>query len=232
MNPLIRTTVRARLIGATLLLVSSSVAHAALFYNEAVFGDLSNLHSAPTPLTFSLGVNRIVGTMGGSPSSDPDIFTFTIAPGHALNSIFLQPLDPAERSFYAIASGATISPSDASAHLGSLLTFAYGEMFDQLSSGGNYGGSGFTRPSARGPTPLGFRKSAPALTTILPTPSPSSPSPPATLPSPVSSVSASPPPAAAPAIKPSNLPSYKLAHPPKVAVHHGGLFRTRILDLI
>jgi len=150
MNPPFNTAVRARLIGATLLLVSSSVAHAALFYNEAVSGDLSNLHSAPTPLTFSLGVNRIVGTMGGSPSSDPDIFTFNIAPGHALTSIFLAPLDPAERSFYAIASGATISPSDASAHLGSLLTFAYGELIEQLGVGGNYGGSGFTLPLGAG----------------------------------------------------------------------------------
>ena len=113
-------------------------------------GDLSNLGSAPTALDFSLGVNRVTGTMGGPPNSDPDIISFTIQPGQFLTSIFLEPLAPAERSFYAIAAGPTINLTDGTTHLGNYLTYQFGELIDELSLGGEFGGTGFTVPLGAG----------------------------------------------------------------------------------
>jgi hypothetical protein len=123
---------------------------AALFYDEAVSGDLSNLGSAPTALVFDLGQNIVTGTMGGPPSSDPDIITFTIQPGQALTSIYLEPLVPAERSFYAIAAGSTINMTDGTTHLGNFLSYHYGELIGALSLGGEFGGTGFTVPLGPG----------------------------------------------------------------------------------
>lgn len=150
MHSTFHTAVRARLFGVVLLLASASLAPAALFYDESVSGDLSNLGSAPTVLDFSLGVNRVTGTMGGEPDSDPDIITFTIQPGQFLTSIFLEPLNPAERSFYAIASGPTINMTDGNAHLGNYLTYQFGELIGELSLGGEFGGTGFTIPLGAG----------------------------------------------------------------------------------
>jgi hypothetical protein len=150
MHSIFHATVRARFFGVCLLLVSASLAHAALFYDESVSGDLSNLGSAPTVLDFTLGVNRVTGTMGGSPDSDPDIISFTIQPGQFLTSIFLEPLDPAERSFYAIAAGPTINMTNGATHLGNYLTYQFGELIDELSLGGEFGGTGFTVPLGAG----------------------------------------------------------------------------------
>jgi hypothetical protein len=151
MHSTFHATVRARLLGGvSLLLASASLAHAGLFYDESVSGDLSNLGSAPTALEFSLGVNRVTGTMGGPPTSDPDIISFTIQPGQFLTSIFLEPLDPAERSFYAIAAGPTINLTDGTMHLGNYLTYQFGELIDELSLGGEFGGTGFAVPLGAG----------------------------------------------------------------------------------
>lgn len=125
-------------------------ARANSLYDESLSGDLSNLGSAPTQLVFSPGVNRIIGTMGGGSDADPDIFTFTIQPGQSLSSIYLGPMNPQERSFYAIASGSTINMTDATTHLGSYLTYTIGELIDILAIGGAYGGTGFELPLGPG----------------------------------------------------------------------------------
>lgn len=150
MPPLITCVVPpARLALLGLLSLVPSV-HAALFYDEAVSGDLSNLGSTPTPLAFTVGANRVVGTMGGPPGGDPDIITFTLRPGQRLTSIFMAPLDPAERSFYAIAAGSSINMTDGTSHLGNFLTYHYGEILGELALGGEFGGMGFTAPLGSG----------------------------------------------------------------------------------
>jgi MYXO-CTERM domain-containing protein len=145
-----RLDATALFFGVSLLLASASVASAGLFYDEDVTGDLSNFGSAPTVLDFTLGVNRVTGTMGGPPDADPDIITFTIQPGQFLSSIYLEPLDPAERSFYAIAAGSTINMTDGTTHLGNYLTYQFGELITELSFGGEFGGTGFTAPLGAG----------------------------------------------------------------------------------
>lgn len=147
-----RSTLRLRplLLAALLPLASAAAAHAALDFNEAVSGDLSNLGSAPTPLTFSLGVNRVSGTMGGPPEADPDIFTFTLQPGWQLTSIFLGPMNPQERSFFGLAAGPTIDTTSSENHLASHLTYSIGELMPELALGGNFSGTGFTAPLGPG----------------------------------------------------------------------------------
>lgn len=141
---------RSSLLLCLALAAAAPAARAALTYNESVSGDLSNLGSAPTQLVFSTGINRIIGTMGGGTDADPDIFTFNIQPGQYLTSIFLGPMNPQERSFYAIAAGTTINMNDATTHLGSYLTYDIGELMDDLSTGGAYGGTGFEVPLGAG----------------------------------------------------------------------------------
>jgi hypothetical protein len=123
---------------------------APLDYNEALSGDLSNFGSAPTPLIFDLGVNRVTGTMGGPPDNDPDIYSFVIMPGLQLTSIFLSPMEPRENSFFALASGSTISMTDSQTHLAAHLTRSIGELMPDLAAGGEFGGLGFTAPLGAG----------------------------------------------------------------------------------
>lgn len=141
-----------RLAFATLLALPGFFVHAqpVFVYDEALLGDLSGFGSAPTALAFLPGQNIVVGTMGGEPTSDPDIIRFTIDPGYALTSIYLEPLEPAERSFFALAEGPTINMTDGTTHLGNLLTYFYGELLGELSLGGEYGGQGFSTPLGAG----------------------------------------------------------------------------------
>lgn len=141
---------RSSLLLCLALVAAAPAARAALTYNESVSGDLSNFGYAPTQLVFSEGINRIIGTMGGGADADPDIFTFTIQPGQWLSSIYLGPMTPQERSFYAIAAGPTINMTNATTHLGSYLTYDIGELMDDLYTGGSYGGTGFEIPLGAG----------------------------------------------------------------------------------
>ncbi len=150
MHSTFNAVLRARLLGVSLLLATASVASAGLFYDEDVSGDLSNFGTAPTVLDFTLGVNHVTGTMGGPPDSDPDIISFTIQPGQFLTSIYLEPLNPAERSFFAIAAGPTINMTDGTTHLGNYLTYQFGELLGELSFGGEFGGMGFEVPLGAG----------------------------------------------------------------------------------
>jgi hypothetical protein len=123
---------------------------APLDFNEALSGDLSNFGSAPTPLIFDLGVNRVTGTMGGPPDNDPDIYSFVILPGLQLTSIFLSPMEPRENSFFALASGSIISMTSSETHLTAHLTRGIGELMPDLAAGGELGGLGFTAPLGAG----------------------------------------------------------------------------------
>jgi MYXO-CTERM domain-containing protein len=59
-------------------------------------------------------------------------------------------LDPAERSFYAIAAGSTINMTDGTTHPGNYLTYQFGDLITELSFGGEFGGTGFTAPLGAG----------------------------------------------------------------------------------
>src|SRR5688572_7124835 len=113
---------------AAVVLACASVTLAA-DWNETINGDLSDDTNNPTPVLFSLGENRITGTMGTPPGgqTDADIYTFTIAPGLQLTSIFVESLSGTESSFYAIAAGPIITfvPNE---HLSNILISTTGEI--------------------------------------------------------------------------------------------------------
>src|ERR1700733_6275942 len=61
-------------------------------YNESIDGDLSNVGTTPTVLTFSAGSNEGLGTTGRSASGvDRDYFTFTVPTGYLLSSLTVLP---------------------------------------------------------------------------------------------------------------------------------------------
>ncbi|MEM8873208.1 MAG: PEP-CTERM sorting domain-containing protein [Planctomycetota bacterium] len=65
----------------------STVASAAIVYDEAVDGDFSNDAGAPTPVVLVDGLSTISGTIGGAEGRD--VFTFTIGAGESVDSIIL-----------------------------------------------------------------------------------------------------------------------------------------------
>lgn len=143
------------------LLLSSGVAFA-LDYSESVSGDLSNNNLAPTPLIFGLGVNTITGRMGRPDGGeiDPDYFTFTLQPGWSLISIALETVDVIDNSFYAIASGTTISDTNSATHLSNVLMGQPGEYLDDLTAGAYFGGIGLPFPVGPGTYTVWFQEAA------------------------------------------------------------------------
>jgi hypothetical protein len=127
---------------------------------ESVNGDLSDDTNNPTPVSFSLGDNRVIGTMGTPPggSTDADIFTFTIAPGLQLTSILIESLSGTEASFYAIAAGPIITfvPNE---HLSNILISNTGEIMDDLANP-IYGGPGITAPLGAGQYTVWWQETA------------------------------------------------------------------------
>lgn len=99
-----------RLCGLILLtLATFHNAQAALIHDEGVSGDLSDNNLAPTLLALNAGSNVVRGSTTASPL-DRDIFSFTIAAGEQLVAIVLDSyLSGDDRSFFAVASGNTIS---------------------------------------------------------------------------------------------------------------------------
>ena len=74
-------------LGATLL----PAAHAAVVYNEAVNGDLSNSGLSPTFVSVAAGSNQVLGTTGNpGPGIDRDYFTFTVPVGQVLSGLTVQ----------------------------------------------------------------------------------------------------------------------------------------------
>ena len=106
---------RSLLLGLTLSFVSISSPALSLtnvIWDEGVDGDLSTNPLAPTPLTFGVGNNEIIGSVQ-SPNDTRDYITFTIEAGQTLQSILLLQYEdsntggPASRGFNAINQGTT-----------------------------------------------------------------------------------------------------------------------------
>jgi hypothetical protein len=75
---------------ATLVLGGSVAAHAAVAWDEAGSGDLSDNGLSPTAVPLALGLNQVIGTMGNDGSGvDRDYFAITVPPGARLASVKL-----------------------------------------------------------------------------------------------------------------------------------------------
>ena len=129
-------------------------AHATvLSFDENVDGDLG-APAAPTVLTLGAGANSIIGQVDTNNGDTRDAFTFTIAAGQTLESVFLlsydNPTTPGvndgNRGFYNFDDGATsVNPSSAnSASLITGRTFTFSELdgVNLLDTSDQTGGSG------------------------------------------------------------------------------------------
>ena len=136
-------------------LAISSLAGATTVWDETVNGDLSSSATSPSALTIGVGSNVILGRMGtlATGGVDPDFFRFTIAPGTRLTAINVTAYSPDESagggSFFAIASGTSISTNNPGLHLSNTLLSDVGDILPQLSSNPVYGGTGL--PANPGP---------------------------------------------------------------------------------
>lgn len=107
---------------------------------ELAQGDYSDSGATPTPFgPLSLGVNTVVGTMGGTPL-DRDIFTFSVASGSTLTAIDLvsynSPGNVGGGSFFSFGTGTTISdPNFGSAgSFGHAITSTTGSLAAQFNT--------------------------------------------------------------------------------------------------
>ncbi|WP_461783307.1 PEP-CTERM sorting domain-containing protein [Prosthecobacter sp.] len=143
-------------------------ASAATLWNEAVSGDLSGNHLAPTPVTFNSGTNTIMGSMGDAPADgiplDRDIFTFTIAPGFQLNAIDVINYSPRSQPFYAIAPGTSISITNSSGHLANTLVTGLNDLLFQMAGGSFSGGTGISSPLGPGTYTAWFQEVSAVVT--------------------------------------------------------------------
>jgi hypothetical protein len=68
----------------------TGAAQATVIWDESTNGDLSGNGLSPTPISVSMGVNRILGSTGNSGQGvDRDYFRITVPPGAALTAITL-----------------------------------------------------------------------------------------------------------------------------------------------
>jgi uncharacterized repeat protein (TIGR01451 family) len=92
----------------------------AVLYDEAVSGDLSNNPSAPTQLTAALGVNSVLGTVGGGTGSQ-DWLTLHVPAGMVLDSLVLFAYSSADpQGFIGVQSGSAFvgNQNNPSSYLG------------------------------------------------------------------------------------------------------------------
>jgi len=82
-------------------------AGAAVVHDEGVDGDLSTDPAIPTPLSFALGGNTVIGTCGnvGSPTDIRDYLTFTIPAGQVLSHLNLLAFAPDNLAFASFNAG-------------------------------------------------------------------------------------------------------------------------------
>jgi hypothetical protein len=131
-------------------------------YNETS-GDLSNLNTSPTAVTFGVGSNIISGTTGSTAGViDRDYFTFTIAPDQQLTAIMVldgttsiagrDPQNPL--SFIGLEAGGSLT-DPAAPVVGDLLGYThYGpslvgtDILDNIGAGA--GAQGFSGPLGAG----------------------------------------------------------------------------------
>lgn len=114
-----RITITATAVAA-LLLGAAGPTRAAVAWNEATAGDLSNDGLAPTLVAMAIGSNQLLGTTGNPGSGiDRDYFRFTVPDGATLASLVMLSGTNVSggSSFIAIQSGAqlTVAPSGAGA---------------------------------------------------------------------------------------------------------------------
>ena len=80
-----------RVISAMALLAAVPYASAVPLYDEAVNGDLSGNHLAPTPIIVSNGINEVWGVTGKpsstAPAADRDYLTFNVPAGQMVVAI-------------------------------------------------------------------------------------------------------------------------------------------------
>jgi hypothetical protein len=103
-------------------LISSVIGNASTLWDEGVGGDLSNVASAPIAVTASLGVNSIIGVVGGADTRD--FIVITIPNGLQLSSFTLAGYDSTDsQGFTGVQKGATFVGNLFSA--GSYLGYAH-----------------------------------------------------------------------------------------------------------
>jgi hypothetical protein len=96
--------VRALCCSIVLAVASQSVA--AVVWDEAVNGDMSNVPGTPTAIPVAPGTNSIVARMDGS---DLDFFTITVPAGAAFSAMYNPAYDSIDQvSFVAIGPGTTL----------------------------------------------------------------------------------------------------------------------------
>lgn len=96
--------VRALCCSIVLAVASQSVA--AVVWDEAVNGDMSNVPGTPTAIPVAPGTNSIVARMDGD---DLDFFTITVPAGSVFSSIFNPAYDSIDQvSFMAIGNGTSL----------------------------------------------------------------------------------------------------------------------------
>ena len=90
-----------------LLCLFVTPATAATIWDESVNGDLSSNAAAPTPVTFAMGSNTIIGTLSSAGGIDRDYITFTIPADVKLSAIHVLSQSPSNLAFTAVNAGAT-----------------------------------------------------------------------------------------------------------------------------
>ena len=118
-----------RLVFAAAAIVS---AQAAVIYNEASNGDLSNSGLSPTVLTLAPGSNQILGTTGNTGGIDRDYFTFAVPLGFQLTAITVLPgTAPLGISFIGLEAGTEVTlPTNAATAAGLLGWWHYARDID------------------------------------------------------------------------------------------------------
>ncbi len=116
------------LLGIVFLFVSATSAQASTVWTEDLQGDLSNDGLSPTVLNLTTGINRILGTTGNAGLGvDRDYFSFTVAPGSVLSSLYLlaDSTVSGSASFIAIQLGPQVTVSPSGAGVQNLLGFTH-----------------------------------------------------------------------------------------------------------
>ena len=116
-------TASAALLSLALAAALAAPASAVTVWDESIDGDLSTDPSAPTPISFEVGTNTIIGSVQ-TPSDTRDYITFTIPSGQELSELLLQQYEdlgvggPGNRGYLAINEGDTsFIPAGATADL-------------------------------------------------------------------------------------------------------------------
>ena len=102
-----------------MLLLAAADARAAVLYNESSNPDLSNNQAAPTPFTFALGANSIIGSVGTGDTQD--WITVTVPAGDRLASLLLASYQSTDaQGFMGVQAGSSFigSPFSAGSYLG------------------------------------------------------------------------------------------------------------------